>query len=163
MQNLLTLDGRRAVTIRFDMLSLLAEAQNIALQPGEVRREVRSISSLFVSLPIRSTLTTRPAAWDAACKTAPIVRKRHVAPAALKRPTLALTRAFAAAAGKRLPPKAAARFGKIELGPNSQTIVDAKDGMVRRQQERSIMTAISFRRSFRKQASRLVTATRLAE
>ena len=121
------------------------------------------MNSPFGGAPIKSTVTTRLAAWDNAAGTARILRKRELEPGALKAATLALMRNLAAASDKPLPPKMIEMINKLDMQVDSETTIDVKNGMARRLEKRQTVTAIGFGHTIRKHETRLVTVTRLPQ
>ena len=163
MQQMLIADGARAAKAYLGNLPQLADAQDIGLQPGEVRRVKQDMKSPFGGPPIKATVTTRLIAWDDAAGTARILRKRELEPGTVKAATLDLMRRAIAARGKPLPPKMVEMFNKLDLQTDSETTIDVKNGMTRRLQKHSTLTVTIFDKTVREQQTELVTVTRLPQ
>ena len=150
-------EAARAFT---DVLPELATAQNTGLKPGEVRRKDDMMNSLLGGAPIKSVLSTRLAAWDNAAGTARIVRTRTLDPESLKAMTMALAGKFiAAASGNSNSAKALEIMKQISFTVDSETAIDVRDGMARKLEERSTMTASMMAHTFRKVETKTVTVT----
>jgi hypothetical protein len=158
---MLSADEVAAARAFTDVLPALAAGQNTGLKPGEVRRKDDMMNSLLGGAPVKAVLTTRLARWDNAAGTARIVRTRTLDPESLKAMAMALAGKFVAAAipGNSDTAKVMEIMKQISFTMDSETTIDIRDGMARKLEEHSSMTASMMGHTSRKVETKTVTVT----
>jgi hypothetical protein len=160
-RGLLDVQGRDAATVYLEELPQLAAVQNIALQPGQVRKDTESNPSPIGNVMFKTILTTRLDSYDAKAGTARFLRKREYDKESLRDAIVDMVRKLAAVGDdKIIPPEAIEMMKQINFSIEGETIYDVENGMTIRIDDREFTSASVAGTTFTKRQKKTVALTR---